>query len=497
MRIDTDPRAAGRLLCLCLVLGLGGCSTATDDADPKLSEQRAAAGPRWLAGDHHVHSRFSVGWNREEDPPAPIVGGDAIYPIPMNALMAQHYGVSWMVTTDHGGPGHSRVTRDWAYPALLRSRTVLPEVIQYHGLELNSPGGDHATLIVPQGPDEADQLFRYESAYDRNEIWPQDGSRNSPPLMVEALTEMSGAPVPPIVIANHPSRSVRFDTYGMYDPAELRTWNDTAPRVAIGFAGAPGHQAIALAPDGSLKEEKPPRGGFAGRPTRGGFDPMTAELGGLWDALLGEGRRWWITANSDSHRHYTEFGVDFWPGEYSKTWIHAAPTAGQVLESLRGGRVFVSTGDLVTGLSMVLSVDGEAQEVWPGDALTLAAGTRAALTISITDPAAPNAAGLEPRLARLDVIVGDVSGPATSRDADNNSSTQVAARFMREDMAEDGEVLSVRWDTAVTKDMYVRLRGTNTDELEPTPDPGGENPWSDLWFYSNPIFITADSGGSE
>ena len=25
--------------------------------------------------------------------------------------------------------------------------------------------------------------------------------------------------------------------------------------------------------------------------------------------------------------------------------------------------------------------------------------------------------------------------------------------------------------------------------LEPAMDPPGENPWTDLWFYSNPIFI--------
>ena len=33
----------------------------------------------------------------------------------------------------------------------------------------------------------------------------------------------------------------------------------------------------------------------------GGFDQMTARLGGFWDSMLGEGRRWWVTANSDSH----------------------------------------------------------------------------------------------------------------------------------------------------------------------------------------------------
>ena len=39
--------------------------------------------------------------------------------------------------------------------------------------------------------------------------------------------------------------------------------------------------------------------------------------------------------------------------------------------------------------------------------------------------------------------------------------------------------------------MYVRVRGTNTTDLEPRMDTLGEIPWNDLWFYSNPIFINA------
>jgi hypothetical protein len=81
-----------------------------------------------------------VGWDREEDPPAPIIGGDAIYPIPMNALMARHYGLSWVVTTDHGGPNHSKVHLEKAYPELLQSRAVVPGLIQFFGMEFDSPG---------------------------------------------------------------------------------------------------------------------------------------------------------------------------------------------------------------------------------------------------------------------------------------------------------------------------------------------------------------------
>lgn len=43
----------------------------------------------------------------------------------------------------------------------------------------------------------------------------------------------------------------------------------------------------------------------------------------------------------------------------------------------------------------------------------------------------------------------------------------------------------------VRQPTYLRVRGTNNaDELEPEPDGDNEDPWGDLWFYSNPVFIS-------
>ena len=57
---------------------------------------------RWLAGDSHIHSHWSPGYDRAQNPPEPIIGGDAIYSTPINAQKAHQYGLAWMVTTDHG-----------------------------------------------------------------------------------------------------------------------------------------------------------------------------------------------------------------------------------------------------------------------------------------------------------------------------------------------------------------------------------------------------------
>ena len=57
--------------------------------------------------------------------------------------------------------------------------------------------------------------------------------------------------------------------------------------------------------------------------TYGGVGYYSAKVGGLWDALLGEGRRWFNFANSDYHKHCTAGGDDFYPGEYQKTYVYA------------------------------------------------------------------------------------------------------------------------------------------------------------------------------
>lgn len=456
---------------------------------PVKPEQR-----RWLAGDHHVHSWFSTGVQpstQPGQPPVLIKAGDAVNPITTNARMAARHGLSWMVATDHGGPNHSKLNRDEAYPELLRARRATPQVLQFWGMELDTPAAEHSSLILPRSDSERDVLFGIESQYNRREPWPADPARDREAFMLDALRHMKALPQPPVVIANHPSRSAtEVGRYGLVSPAELRGWNDTAPNVAVGMEGAPGHQASALKPDGSINAEGD-RGGYSRAPTMGGFDQMTARLGGFWDAMLGEGRRWWITSTSDSHRHYTDGGADFWPGEYSKTYVKAARTYDDVLDGLRNGRVFVTLGDLVSEVDVTaVSADG-ARKAEIGGQLEVAAGEEVTVVIRVRDPAGRNFGGLSPSVARIDLIQGEVTGLATDHNLDVNSTTRIVRSFTPTSWAREGEVLSMVYVLKnVSSSSYVRIRGTNGSEIEPQPDPLGENPWSDLWFYANPIFIS-------
>ncbi|NQV85902.1 MAG: phosphoesterase, partial [Woeseiaceae bacterium] len=171
-----------------------GCAEQLD-AGPEAEE-------RWLAGDHHTHSHYSVSYD-EENPPAWSIGGDGIYPIPMNALMARHYGLDWMVATDHGGPNHSKINFEYAYPELQLSRAAVPDVVQFYGMELNTPGADHSSIIVPHTHEEAHVLREIESRFDRYEVWIEEErlERDQEDKMIEALRAMDQLAEKPVVIA--------------------------------------------------------------------------------------------------------------------------------------------------------------------------------------------------------------------------------------------------------------------------------------------------------
>lgn len=453
----------------------------------------------WLAGDHHIHSEFSADYQSDPANPAasptPLFGKDGRYSIQKNAEMARGFGLAWMVSTDHGGPNHSQINHDIAYPALLEARRAVPEVLQFFGMEFDTPNGDHSSLIIPRSDGERSQLFEIEKRHSRRDPHPAEQARDEAERMIAALNAMKVQPLPPVLFANHPSRSApEAGKYGRYDPAEFRNWNDTAPKVAVGMEGAPGHQAGAISPDGGVDPEGQ-RGGYRKVPTMGGFDPMTARLGGLWDSLLSEGRRWWVTATSDSHRHWREGGSDFWPGEYSKTYVLARHDYGDILDGLRHGRIFVTTGDLVSAVDVkVTGSRSRGKSVGLGDELVIRPGEDITVEIRVRDPEGTNSAGQAPQVARVDLISGQVTGPVADRSADRAPTTTVLRRFTSTDWQRQGDDLVMRHRIGkVRAPLYLRVRGTNTQELEPSEDPAGENPWTDLWFYANPTFVTPRS----
>ena len=460
---------------------IGAQAVGAEAAQRAEAQRRGDARNRvWRPGDHHIHSEYSGDFDTSTNPPTFFKGADAVYPIVTNAIMAKFFGLTWVMCTDHGGPTHSKVNLELAYPDLLRSRTLVPEVLQFWGMEFDAPAQDHHTLMIPRHDDEAQQLFELESRFAKRDPFPADPSSDTEAKMLEFLATAKNMSPQPLVIAHHTARSAPgLGVYGQDTPREFRAGNDLAPEIYVGFEGAPGHQAGPLVGGA--------RGAYGNYPTHGGFDQMTARLGGLWDSLLGEGRRWWITATSDSHVHWTRGGSDFWPGEYSKTYVNARQDYGDIMHALRNGRIFVTTGDLVTGLD--LTAQGGNSVAAAGESLIVRRGQDVRVEIAFTPLTGENGNGDRPEVSRVDLIVGQITGPVSDPSVDTNPTTQVVARYGPNDWDRRGDTLVMRHILRdVETDTYIRVRGTNTDEMEPLPD-ADEDPWTDLWFYSNPVFI--------
>ena len=257
-----------------------------------------------------------------------------------------------MVTTDHGGPNHSKLNVTRAYAELQDSRRLVPEVLQFYGMELNMPAMDHHTLIIPHAEDEWLTLFDIERQFDANEAWPVDPSRDTEAAALAALAHMKTLPRLPLVFANHPSRSAKgIGIYGLDEPREFRNRNDAAPEVYRGLEGGPGHQAAALAPrrlaatrqDGAahrrarrlqqrrraharrLRPDDRDRRRSVGRAARRRAALLDCRLLRL------------STCTTPSPRAR---GSDFWPGQFHKTYVHArAELRRRARRSARGPAV--------------------------------------------------------------------------------------------------------------------------------------------------------------
>jgi hypothetical protein len=146
----------------------------------------------------------------------------------------------------------------------------------------------------------------------------------------------------------------------------LRNFNNAAPKVAFGFETQPGHGASANRGEYQVKRNN--FGGVlvdsVGGTTYGGTGVYGAQVGGVWDALLGEGRNFWFFASSDWHNRGS-FGPDdrrstqdFFPGEYQRDHVMVRNAGDKlrpqtIVDGLRTGNSFAASGQLIDRLSFV------------------------------------------------------------------------------------------------------------------------------------------------
>jgi hypothetical protein len=168
----------------------------------------------------------------------------------------------------------------------------------------------------------------------------------------------------------HLERAGPFNVDGNngYNVEHLRSFNNAAPTVAFGFESQPGHGASS-----NRGEYQVNRNNFGpavgqvdsvGGTTYGGTGVYAAQVGGVWDALLGEGRNWWFFASSDWHNR-GRFGPDdrrstqdFQPGEYQRNFTLVRNgdekiRPKNIVDGLRSGNNFAASGQLIDRLAFV------------------------------------------------------------------------------------------------------------------------------------------------
>ena len=527
---DLSPAQLGRrgFLRSAGLLGAGATATvlgAGHSAELAAAAERGRGGDRyvWLAGDHHIHTQFSP---------------DGQYRVIDHVQHANAFGLGWMVITDHGSNQHAKIGVERVNPEIVAARRAVEDTLVFQGLEWNIPAAEHGTVFVHPGRNEVDVLKQFENSYDGAVQGATASTATNEALAITGLKFLAGAVEQrrvsdALMLANHPARK------GIDSPHEIRGWRDAGGRIAIGMEGAPGHQAAGIpepygpgSARGYYDNSPDPAASFAAYPlesyrTYGGFDWMTSTVGGLWDSLLAEGKPWWITANSDSHQIWNDtsergpgsdfttngylddpvhrtapqstFG-DFWPGFYSRTHVGATGFGyAQVMAGLRAGRVWVDHGGLVDRLDIRLVAGG--REVPLGGVLTVRRGTQVRLRIRIRTASRPNWSQVIPELAKVDVIRGAVTGPARDRDTFTAPETRVVRSF---DVSGETRVVTLEHALGRVGDegFYVRLRGSDGKRLGaglrgPSVDPSGPvldvvgdaDPWEDLWFYTNPMWV--------
>jgi hypothetical protein len=412
--------------------------------------------------------------------------------------------------------------KEYSFKDILLWRRIFADKLILQAFEWNVPGYQHANVSVITNQFDTlkkncNPLAQFEYMFDDDdmdttgglEFGLQKSRLKGREKALEAISWLqANYPDQSYVIPSHPDQS------GEIFISDFRDMNNAGPDVCFGFDGMPGHQKNTTR-GGYDSENYPWTSVIEGKKgnTFGGSGIFTSKIGGVWDALLSEGRRWWISASSDFHSDN-----DFAPGEYQKTYIRVTRKndAQALIDGMRSGDRFIVTGDLITNLSFSAGNASMGQTFETDKKIVK-------IVIKVHDPDTPNnntySDLTNPILDHIDLIAGKITGLISPSDPDYSkdcvSTTKIIARFdARGGIKDSNGIESLRWkdagkgwknmsfDAEINGNMYFRLRGTNLalntpgeldGEGNPLPDITEENTpakaFSDLWFYSNPVFV--------
>lgn len=424
-------------------LGLLGCGGSSSKESPHTGEphfvKRIDWSEKgiWLKTDTHIHTTFSDGSNSVED----------------LVLKARSFGCDVIAITDHADRNLKAATQEY-HEAIEVSRRQHLEMIILAGLEWNIPpwGGDeHATVLVSPDVDEWKTLSVFKSRFDDLGL-----KEHKAELAEEALrwleTNAGTKGARPVVIYNHPSRK---DDDSMQNVKDILAWRKVNDLV-IGFDGAPGHQG-----------KKTSIGGYKYKVmTIDRWDPVVATVGDAWDTLLGQGVDvWGARADSDFHNDRPNDLNDYWPGQFSETWVYAPErTANAVLQAFRAGSYFGVHGHIARQVELTVEAEGLPRRAYPGEAIALPAGK----SITVRVKCVVHEKDWQGQPNRIDVVelIG-ITGNSASVLGKKPLSPDGTVQFDAVEVPEAG--------------LVVRARGRRISSDA-----------TDLLFYTNPIRIQTE-----
>ena len=425
-----------RVVLSVVVLVLCGCTGTRTTAQARTAIVRAnpwAGKGVWLRADTHVHTTFSDGSSSVEE----------------LVTKAEQNGLDVIAITDHLDRNLKGATPEY-FAAIDNARKAHPRIVVLAGAEWNLPpsgGDDHAVILVPAAAERT--LTEFKTLFDDldpdGKPSPTLRPLHDPRLASDGLRWLQQHAtydgVSPVVVYEHPSRR---NAHSVEAADIVKGWR-AVNELVIGFAGAPGHQG------------KAPIGGYTYKETAlDRWDPAAARVGDAWDTLLKDGFDVWAAyAPSDFHNAAPTDLNDFWPGQFSSTWLYAPErTQNGVLRALRAGSFFADHGRFVQRAEIAVSTPGLPREALAGEAVRVPVGTPLRLTVRV-EPVSPNQA-----IDSLEII-------GVSREG---------ARVLRSDRPTDG-TLSYSGPTPEGGIVF-RARGYHV-----SPD------GSRLAFYTNPVRV--------
>lgn len=288
-----------------------------------------------LIFDHHAHTTYS----------------DGSFTVGELVEEAHLKGCDAMTISDH--TDKQRSFNDEKLSEIQGMREAYPGLLIVAALEVGIPSYDQREHVNVLTVPEFEKPFLSAIMGALGQIYGTEQAQDDT-VVLNAMNALQLPTNSYFGVYNHPSRK---DLSLEENAQDILNWNETFQLIHA-FSGAPGHQ------------NKSPIGSYATKFfTQDRWDPVVAEVGGVWDQQLAKGNKiWGAIASSDFHGPY----MDYFPCEFSRIHVEVPSRDYQGLfEGLHAGTFWADHGKLLNDFEFSLALPNTADVANPGAMVTL------------------------------------------------------------------------------------------------------------------------------